>query len=145
MAVLLNMDALSKYLLERLESDPDKFHDFPKVCEQLEAGIPLPVVIKEILQVEKTETETIIIFNIGEKLKWLIGKEAKREEWEEQFQGASEKVWVVPENSQRPQEPACVGFSSASSRNAETHRQDAGTGERAASAHRVSTSLRLHL
>jgi hypothetical protein len=98
MAVLLNMDALSKYLLERLESDPYKFHDFPKVCEQLEAGIPLPVVIKEILQVEKTETETIIIFNIGEKLTWLIGKEAKREEWGKQFPGASEKVWVVPEN-----------------------------------------------
>ena len=93
------MDALSKYLLERLESDPYKFHDFPKVCEQLEAGIPLPVVIKDILRVEKTETEAFIVFNIGDKLTWLIGKEAKKEEWEKHFPGASEKVWVVPENS----------------------------------------------
>jgi DNA polymerase I-like protein with 3'-5' exonuclease and polymerase domains len=94
MAVLLNMDALSKHLLEL---GLDKIPEFPKVCEHIEAGMPLPVLIKEILQVEKTETETLIVFNIGEKLKWLIGKEAKKDEWEKQ--GASEKVWVVPENS----------------------------------------------
>ncbi len=56
------------------------------------------IVVRSELVVEKTDTERVIAFyNDKGFLGWMFGKEAKtHEEWERQFPGEKEKVWVIP-------------------------------------------------
>src|SRR5208282_6398122 len=93
-------------LLAVFNGRPDAIEKYPDVYAYLKDWVMdggnevCGALIRSQLFVNKTETETLIIFmNAGGSIGWLLGKEAKREEWEKQFPGAKEKVWVVPDKS----------------------------------------------
>jgi DNA polymerase I-like protein with 3'-5' exonuclease and polymerase domains len=93
-------------LLTVFNKRPDAVEKYPEVYAYLKDWVLdgsneiAGVLIRASLFVEKIDTERLIVFmsDTG-PLGWCLGKDAKREEWEKQFPGAKEKVWVIPPGS----------------------------------------------
>lgn len=91
-------------LLGFFNEHPDAVERYPEVYAYLKDWIldggneVAGVLIRSQLIVEKVDTERLIIFmDANGPVGWLLGKDAKvHEEWNKQFPGAKEKVWVIP-------------------------------------------------
>jgi len=101
---MTHAEQFARSMLAAVGASPDLAAKHPEVRARLAAWVPpgggevLGVIVRPDLRVEKTDTERLVVFyNDKGCLGWMLGKEAKPfEEWERQFPGENEKVWVVP-------------------------------------------------
>lgn len=99
----------AQFLRRLAGMQPDLATKYPKTFAYLNAWMtgPLPVTVREGAPiVHKTDVDNYIVYVKGtEPYGYLLAKEAKKEEWNKQFPGQSEKVWVVPEGDQKVLRP----------------------------------------